>query len=73
MIPRLHLTPTERVRATGILFAYLSLKSKIVRTFALQALVSLSYHDPELRKRVTRLLHQVVKTGLKTLFGGKHE
>ncbi len=63
MIPRLHLTPTERVRAVGILFAYLSLKSKIVRTFALQALVSLSYHDPELRKRVTRVLHQVVESG----------
>ncbi len=63
MIPRLHLTPTERVRAAGILFAYFSLKSKIVRTFALQALVSLSYHDPELPKRVTKVLHQVVKTG----------
>ena len=63
MIPRLHLTPTERVKAAGILFAYLSLKSRIVRTFALRALVSLSYHDPELRKRVTKVLHQVVKTG----------
>ena len=62
MIPRLHLTPTERVRATGILFAYLGLKSKLVRTFALQALVSLSYHDPELQRKVTKVLHQVVMT-----------
>jgi len=63
MIPRLHLTPTERVRAAGILFAYLSLKSKIVRSFALQALVSLSYQDPDLRRRVTKVLHQVIVSG----------
>ena len=63
MIPRLHLTPTERVRAAGIIFAYLSLKSKIVRGFALQALVSLSYQDPDLRRRVTKVLHQVVVSG----------
>ena len=63
MIPRLHLTPTERARAAGILFAYLSLKSKIVRTFALQALVSLSYNDPGLRRRVTEVLHEVVESG----------
>ncbi len=63
MIPRLHLTPTERVRAAGVLFAYLSLKSRIVRSFALQALVSLSYHDPELRRRVTKVLRQVVVSG----------
>ena len=63
MIPRLNLTPTERVRAAGILFAYLSLKSKIVRTFALQALASLAYHDPTLRQRVIKTLRDVVKTG----------
>ncbi len=63
MIPRLNLTPTERVRAVGILFAYLSLKSKIVRTFALQALVSLSYNDSDLRRRVIKLLHEVIETG----------
>lgn len=63
MIPRLNLTPTERARAVGILFAYLSLKSKIVRTFALQALVSLSYHDSDLRRRVIKLLQDVIETG----------
>ena len=63
MIPRLNLTPTERVRAVGILFAYLSLKSKIVRTFALQALVSLSYNDSDLRRRVIKLLHEAIETG----------
>ena len=63
MIPRLHLTPTERVLAIKILFAYLTLKSKIVRTFALQALVSLSYGDPQLRRRVTKILRDVAKTG----------
>jgi hypothetical protein len=63
MIPRLNLTPTERVRALGILFAYFSLKSKIVRTFALQALVSLSYNDSDLRRRVIRILRDVIETG----------
>jgi hypothetical protein len=63
MIPRLNLTPTERVRAVGILFAYFSLKSKIVRTFALQALVSLSYNDPDLRRRVVKILRDVIETG----------
>jgi hypothetical protein len=63
MIPRLNLTPTERVRAVGILFAYLSLKSKIVRTFALQALVSLSYNDSDLRRRVIKILRDVIETG----------
>jgi HEAT repeat protein len=63
MIPRLNLTPTERVRAIGILFAYLSLKSKIVRTFALQALGSLSYNDSDLRRRVIKLLKEIVETG----------
>ncbi len=63
MVPRLNLTPTERVRAVGILFAYLSLKSKIVRTVALQALVSLSYNDSDLRRRVIKLLHEVIETG----------
>jgi hypothetical protein len=67
MIPRLNLTPTERVRAVGILFAYLSLKSKIVRTFALQALVSLSYNDSDLRRRVIKILRDVIETGTPAL------
>lgn len=63
MIPRLHLRPEERAIAIKVLFAYLSFKSKIVRKFALQALVSLSYNDPKLRARVTTILRDVAQTG----------
>ena len=63
MIPRLHLRPEERAIAIKVLSAYLTFKGKIVRTFALQALVSLSYNDPKIRARVTKILRDVAETG----------
>lgn len=59
MIPRLDLTPTERAMAVKILFGYLAFKSKIVRSFALQALVSLSANDPDLRRKVLAMVRDV--------------
>jgi hypothetical protein len=67
MIPRLNLTPGERAVAVKILFGYLALKSKIVRTFALQALVSLSANDPALRRKVLAIVRDVAQNGAPAL------
>jgi len=63
MLPRLRLTPTERHKAATILFGYLEDKSRIVKTFALQALTDLAHDDPDLRRRVLPLLRNACRTG----------
>jgi hypothetical protein len=67
MIPRLDLTPRERAMAVKILFGYLAFKSKIVRSFALQALVSLSANDPALRRKVRAIVQDVAQNGTPAL------
>lgn len=63
MLPRLYLTARERDLAVKILIGYLAVKSKIVRTFALQALATFAREDPALRRRVRRILDDVMETG----------
>lgn len=63
MLPRLDLSPGEAQRVKNVLFAYLDDKSRIVQTFALQALADLSVRDPALRARLLPLLKKLSKTG----------
>lgn len=63
ILPRLVLTPTDRKTAVEIFFTYLNDKSKIVVTFALQALADFAMEDHGLRPRVVRVLKNLVETG----------
>ncbi len=63
MIPRLELTPQERAVAVKILITYLALKSKIVRTVALQALASFAANDPALRRKVLEIVRDAAEKG----------
>lgn len=63
IIPRMRLTPGERNRAVARLREFLSDRSSIVKTFAIQALVELSEGDPELRAEIMDLLEQFRSTG----------
>jgi hypothetical protein len=62
IIPRLMLSPQERCNVVEILFRYLSDKSKIVKTFAMQALADLSLGDVELQHRVIGIIEDMVET-----------
>jgi hypothetical protein len=63
MQPRLHLDRRERRQVEAILLSYLKDKSRIVQTFALQALADLSADDPALRRRVVALIDELQRTG----------
>lgn len=63
MLPRLDLSEDERARAVEILFDYLNDESKIVKTFAMQALADLAEGDAELRLRVIDVLEEATRTG----------
>ena len=63
MIPRLELTHQERAVAVKILITYLALKSKIVRTVALQALASFAANDPALRRKVLEIVRDAAEKG----------
>ncbi|UCD78663.1 MAG: hypothetical protein JSW26_25200 [Desulfobacterales bacterium] len=63
ILPRLQLDPEEKKRAVNILYAYLDDRSKIVVTFALQALADFAVGDKKLRPDVVRLLREFIKTG----------
>ncbi len=63
MLPRLDLSPEERQAAVEILLAYLEEKSKIVKTFSMQALAELGERDPDLRRQVIPLLEELTETG----------
>ena len=63
MIPRLKLKPTETAAATDILFEYLQDKSKIVVTFAMQALADLSKQKPDITARVIRAIEKLIQSG----------
>ena len=63
LFTRLELTKPERMRAASILKSWLEDKSRIVQTFALQALADLSKRDAGLRSEVKRLIEEKVKTG----------
>jgi HEAT repeat protein len=63
MLPRLELSDEERAAALDILFRYLEDQSRIVKTFAMQALADLALDDQLLRPRVIPILQQLTATG----------
>ena len=63
MIPRLKLTPKETETATDIFFDYLTDKSKIVVTFAMQALSDLAMKKGTASARMIRAIEQLTRTG----------
>jgi hypothetical protein len=63
MFPRLNLTPDEKALAVEILLNYLNDGSRLVKTFALQALADFARRDPQLRNPVIDLLNNVLESG----------
>jgi hypothetical protein len=63
MIPRLKLTPKETAMLTEILFEYLNDKSKIVVTFAMQALADLVLKEAILSTDVIKAIEKLIQTG----------
>jgi hypothetical protein len=63
ILPRLSLNLRERQTVVEILFRYLQDKSKIVKTFSLQALADLAEDDSSLRQRVFAVLEEMVQSG----------
>lgn len=60
---RLELTPDERLAVLQILSTYLTHPSKIVKTFAMQALADLAAQDDTLRSGVINQLERLTTTG----------
>ncbi len=63
MVPRLELSEEERAVVVEILLDYLHDKSKIVKTFSMQALADLAEQDASLRSQVIQLLEELTRTG----------
>lgn len=63
ILPRLTLMPGDRKTIVDILYTYLNDKSKIVVTFALQALADFAAEDKKLRPRVVRVLEDLTESG----------
>jgi hypothetical protein len=63
MVPRLDLDRNDRCRVEAIMLSYLDDKSRIVQTFALQALADLSLDDAELQRRMLPLIDALRRTG----------
>ena len=63
ILPRLTLNATERKNIVEMLFNYLNDKSKIVVTFALQALADFAIQDNRFRPRVIKVLEELTESG----------
>jgi hypothetical protein len=63
MLPRLDLDRQERRRVALLMRRYLTDKSRIVQTFAMQALAELAATDASLRRRVRPLIETLGRTG----------
>jgi hypothetical protein len=63
MIPRLDLSAEECEAAVAILLIFLEDKSRIVKTFSMQALADLAGTDPKLRPVVVPILEEMTATG----------
>jgi hypothetical protein len=63
MFPRLELSKEERAVVVEILLDYLNDKSRIVKTFSMQALADFAERDASLRFEVIKLLEELVTTG----------
>jgi hypothetical protein len=63
MIPRVKLTPAETAKVTEMLFEYLEDKSKIVVTFAMQALSDLAMREAKVPERVISTIENLARSG----------
>ena len=63
MIPRLKLAPKDETTVTDIFFDYLNDNSKIVVTFAMQALTDLALKKGAASARVIRAIEELTRTG----------
>ena len=63
MIPRLKLTAREEATVAEIFFDYLNDKSKIVVTFAMQALADLAIKKGAVSARIIRAIEELTRTG----------
>jgi hypothetical protein len=63
MIPRLKLTKAERRAVVSFLNDYLNDKSKIVKTFSMQALAEIAGQDSDLRASIVPQLEALTRTG----------
>lgn len=63
ILPRLRLRRLERRRVIRILERYLLDRSRLVKTFAMQALADIAAQDPELRDPIVRRLERLTHTG----------
>ncbi len=63
LLPRLALTPRQRRASVGLLRIFLQDESRIVRTFAMQALADLAAQEVKLRGPIVRLLTRLTRSG----------
>ena len=63
VLPRLRLTASERKAVFDLLLGYLDHRSKIVKTFTMQALADLALTDPSLRQAVTGIIKACIRNG----------
>ena len=63
MFSRLNLTPKERRVVVETLIRFLDDRSRIVKTFSMQALADIAQQEPTLRTPVVRLLATLTRTG----------
>ena len=63
ILPRLPLTPRERIVAIDILFDYLKDRSSIVKTHAMQALADFAAKDSKLKGKILPLLDELTEIG----------
>jgi sulfur carrier protein ThiS len=63
LFSRLKLNPAERRVVVGILTEYLKDKSRIVKTFSMQALADLAEQDADLRPAIVAQLEELTRTG----------
>jgi hypothetical protein len=63
MFPRLEMDEEEQAIAVEILLNYLNDKSRIVKTFSMQALADFAERDASLRFEVIKLLEELTTTG----------
>ena len=63
MLPRLAWGDGERATCVTHLWSYLDDRSRIVRTFTMQALADFAKQDAGLRPRVVEMLEEQVRTG----------
>jgi hypothetical protein len=73
ILPRLELDAEERAIAVDILLGYLEDESKIVKTFAMQALADLALDDERLRLWVVPILRELTATGSPAMASRGHK